>query len=86
MFNTNIVSGIQIQGLDVSGMSKSDAKYQLDNYITKKLPEEIKVKHGDFEATISLSQIEANIDTKTASENAFKIGREGNPFQMIIKC
>ena len=81
MFNTNIVSGIQIQGLDVSGMSKSDAKYQLDNYITEKLPEEIKVKHGDFEATISLSQIEANIDTKTASENAFKIGREGNPFQ-----
>lgn len=81
IFNTNIVSGIQIQGLDVSGMSKSDAKYQLDNYITEKLPEEIKVKHGDFEATISLSQIEANIDTKTASENAFKIGREGNPFQ-----
>ena len=81
MFNTNIVSGIQIQGLDVSGMSKSDAKYQLDNYITEKLPEEIKVKHGDFEATLSLSQIEANIDTKTASENAFKIGREGNPFQ-----
>ena len=81
MFNSNIVSGIQIQGLDVSGMSKSDAKYQLDNYITEKLPEEIKVKHGDFEATISLSQIEANIDTKTASENAFKVGREGNPFQ-----
>ena len=81
MFNTNIVSGISIQGLDVSGMSKSDAKYQLDNYITNKLPEEIKVKHGDFEATISLSQIEATIDSKTASENAFKIGREGNPMQ-----
>ncbi len=81
MFNTNIVSGIQIQGFDVSGMSKSDAKYQLDNYTTEKLPEEITVKHGDFETTISLSQIEASIDTKTASENAFKIGREGNPFQ-----
>ena len=81
MFNTNIIAGIQIQGLDVSGMSKSDAKYQLDNYITEKLPEEIKIKHGDFETTISLSQIEAIIDTKTASENAFKIGREGNPFQ-----
>ena len=81
MFNTNIVSGIQIQGLDVSGLSKSDAKYQLDNYISQKLPEEITVKHGDFETTISLSQIEASIDTKTAAENAFKIGREGNPFQ-----
>lgn len=81
MFNTNIVSGIQIQGLDVSGLSKSDAKYQLDNYISQKLTEEIIVKHGDFETTISLSQIEASIDTKTAAENAFKIGREGNPFQ-----
>ena len=81
IFNTNIVSGIKVQGIDVSRMSKSDAKYQLDSYISGNLPTEIKVKHGDFESTISLEQIEATIDTKTASENAFKVGREGNLFQ-----
>ena len=56
-------------------------KYQLENYLADKLPEEIKVKHGDFETTISLSQIEASFDTKTATDDAFKIGREGNPLQ-----
>ena len=81
MFNTNIIYGVYIKDMNVSGMSQSDAKYQLDNYIKEKLPEEIKVKHGDFEATISLSQIEVNFDTKTATENAFKIGRTGNPLQ-----
>ena len=81
MFNTNIIYGVYIKDMDVSGMSKSDAKYQLENYLTNKLPTEIKVKHGDFETTISLSQIEASFDIKTATEDAFKVGREGNPFQ-----
>lgn len=81
MFNSNIISGVYIKGIDVSNMSKSDARYKVDNYIKDMLPEEIKVKHNDFEATISLSQIEATFDTKTSSNSAFKIGRQGNPFQ-----
>ena len=81
MFNTNIIYGVYIKDMNVSGMSKSDAKYQLENYLADKLQEEIKVKHGDFETTISLSQIEASFDTKTATDDAFKIGRKGNPLQ-----
>lgn len=79
--NTNIISGVYIKDFDVSNMSKSDAKYQLDNYLNSSLPEEIKLKHGDFEATISLSQIEATFDTKTASNSAYKVGRQGNIFE-----
>ncbi len=79
--NPNIISGVFIKGLDVSGLSPSDAKYQLDNYLSDKLPEEIKVKHKDFETTISLSQMDIEFDTKTASNSAFQIGREGNVFE-----
>ena len=79
--NTNIISGVYIKGLNVSNMSKSDAKYQLDNYLENALPEELTVKHGDFEATISLSQIGATFDTKSASNSAYKVGRQGNIFQ-----
>ena len=79
--NNNIVSGVHIKGLDVSNMSISDAKYQLDNYINNLLPEEIKVKHGDFETTISLSQIGATFDTKSAVNTAYNVGRQGNIFQ-----
>lgn len=80
-FNTNIISGVSIKGIDVSGLSPSDAKYQIDNYIKDNLPDEIKVKHGDFEATISLSQMDITFDTKSASNSAFQVGRQGNIFE-----
>ena len=81
MFNTNIISGVHIKGIDVSNMSASDARYQLDNYINQTLPEEITLKHGDFETTLSLSQIEVSFDTKNAANSAYKVGRQGNVFQ-----
>jgi len=81
MFNTNIIHGIFIKGIDVSGLSPSDAKYQLDNYLNKNLPEEIKVRHGEFETTISLSQMGIEFDTKSATNSAYKIGRQGNLFE-----
>lgn len=81
LFNTNIISGVYIKGINVSNLSKSDAKYQVDKYINESLPEEITLKHDDFETTISLSQIEIEFDTKSASNNAYKVGRNGNIFQ-----
>lgn len=81
MVNTNIISGVSIKGIDVSNMSKSDAKYQLDNYIAESLPEEIKLKHGDFETTMSLSQIGTSFDTKSATNSAYNIGRQDNVFK-----
>ena len=81
VFNTNIISGIHIKGMDVSGLSASDAKYQLDNYLKTKLPQEITLKHGDFESTISISQMDISFDTKSAINSALHVGREGNIFQ-----
>ena len=44
------------------------------------MPEEITLKHGDFQTTISLSQINVSFDVKTAVNSAYNIGREGNIF------
>ena len=79
--NQNIVEGVHIKDIDVSNMSKSDAKYQLENYIANTLPEEITLKHGDYQTTISLSQIGVNFDVKNAVNDAYNIGRQGNLFQ-----
>lgn len=79
--NNNIISGVSIKGIDVSNLSKSDARYQVDSYINGILPEEIKLKHGDFEATLSISQIDAKFDTKEAANLAYSVGRQGNIFQ-----
>lgn len=80
-FNTKIVSGVYIKGIDVSNLSKSDAKYQIDNLVSQNLPDEIQLKHDDFIATVSLSQMETQFDTKNAVESAYLIGRQGNIFE-----
>ncbi len=79
--NQNIVYGVYIKDVDVSNMSKSDAKYQVENYISTSLPEEITLQHGDYQTTISLSQISVSFDVKNAVNDAYNIGREGNLFQ-----
>lgn len=81
VFNPNITLGVSIKGVDVSNLSPSDAKYQLDNYLADKLPEEIKVTHGDFETSISLEQMRIRFDTKSATNSAFSITRKGNAFE-----
>lgn len=81
VFNTNIISGVSIKEINVSGLSPSDAKYTIDSYINENLPEELTVKYGDFETTFSLSQMDIAFDTKTASNAAFEIGRQGNIFE-----
>ena len=80
-FNTKIVSGVYIKGFDVSNLSKSDAKYQIDNLVSQNLPDEIQLKHDDFIATVSLSQMETQFNTKNAVESAYLVGRQGNIFE-----
>ena len=46
--NENIVTGISIKNIDVSGLSKTQAKEKVENYIKEKLPENILLKHNDF--------------------------------------
>ena len=81
ILNQNIIAGVCIKGIDVSNLSTSDAKYQVDKYIETHIPEEITLTHGDFETTISLSQVEATFDTKTAASSEYNIGRQGNIFE-----
>ena len=80
LLNQNIANGVSIKGVDVSNLSRSDAKYQLDNYITSNMPTELKLKHGDFETTLSLEQLGVEFDTKSVVDTAYRIGREGNIF------
>ncbi len=79
--NQNIISGVHIKDVDVSNMSKSDARDKVNDYITSSLPEEITLKHGDYQTTISLSQIGVSFDVKNAVNNAYNVGRQGNLFQ-----
>lgn len=79
--NDNIITGVSIKGIDVSGLSKEEAKQKISEYINSSIPDEIKLKHNDFEVALSTSQLSIYFNTDEAVEIAYKIGRSGNIFQ-----
>ena len=82
--NTNsdkITYGISVKGIDVSGLTKDDAKELLNKYISDRLPENIQLKHLDFETSIPLSSLEVSFDIDSAINKANSIGKAGNIFE-----
>lgn len=78
--NEKIINGISISGIDISNMSKEEAKDKIQNMFEEKKQKDINLKYQDYENTISplLLEIEYNIDK--AVEDAYSIGRKENIF------
>ena len=79
--NENIVSGVSIKGVDVSGLSTEEAKETIQNYINENLPENINLVHNDYQTSIPLSALNVNFDIDSAVEQAYAIGKSGNMFE-----
>ena len=84
--NKNIVSGISIKGVDVSNLSKDEAKEKVQKHINDKLPENIQLKHEDYETSIPLSSLNINFDIDTAVNSAFQIGKDENIIKNSINA
>lgn len=81
MNNQNIVKGVSILGIDISGLSKEDATEKINNTILENIPSEIKLKHNDYETSIDTNSLEISIDVPSAVNSAYNIGRSGNILQ-----
>ena len=79
--STKIAKGVYIKGIDVSGLTKEDATKKISSYISSSIPEEIKLKHNDFETSLSTSQLSIYFNTEEAVNMAYNIGKNGNIFQ-----
>ncbi len=82
--NENIVSGVYIKGIDVSGLSIEEAKETIQSYIDENLPESINLVHDEYETSISVSALSVSFDIDSAVEQAYEIGKSGNIFQNSI--
>ena len=78
--NVNIISGIKVNGIEISNLSKEEAIKKLQEKANQKLESDIVVKTEDFEYGIKLSQIETNYNIEKALEQAYNTGRSGNIF------
>lgn len=79
--NTNIYNGIYIKGIDVSGLSKEEAKDIINTYISENIPEEIHFKSEDYETAISTAELNIKFDINEAVDIAYGMGRNGNIFE-----
>lgn len=79
--NSNkIISGISINNIEVSGLTKEEAKQKLETIIKEKTSKEIMLKYQDFETELSPELIEVKYDLDNAVDVAFQVGRNGNIF------
>ena len=79
--NTKIISNIFIQTYDVSNLTQEEAIKKINNIITSQIPEELTLKHNDYETSISTKELNIQFDTTNAVNNAYKVGRTGNLLQ-----
>ena len=76
--NNNIISGVKIEGIDVSELSREKAKEKINAVYEEKKQKEIVLKYGEYETTITPQLIDVNYDIDKAIEKAISLGRDSN--------
>ena len=76
----NIMAGITINGVNVQGLSKEEAKVLIMKKVDEQVNNEVKIYVDSEEQTILLSQIEIIYDVENAVNEAYKVGRRKNIF------
>ena len=76
--NNNIVSGVKIEGIEVSGLSREEAKSKIESIYNEKKQKEIILKYEDYDKTINSELLETRYDIEGAVEEAVSIGKNSN--------
>lgn len=79
-YNTKIISGVYIQGINVSGMSRQEAKETLENSLINNLPENIKLKYDNYETYISLDSLDIDFNIEDSIDIAYSLGKKREYF------
>ena len=79
--NTKIINGISVGKIDISKLSKEEAKSKLEEIYMAKAEKQIFLAHEDFETTITYETLETKYQIENAIEEAYNVGRAGNIFK-----
>lgn len=76
-----IISGVSVNGIDLSGLTKSEAEIKLNNELSANLINNIIVTRGDYSKTIETQSFDAAYSIEKSIDQAYNIGRiENNVF------
>ena len=78
--NEKIISGVTIQGIEVSGLTKEEAIAKLETVYTEKMNKNIMLQYEELESELNPTLMEVNYDIEEAVNEACSLGRSGNIF------
>ena len=78
MNSNKIISNTYINGVNVSGKTKAEAKEVLNNKYANKANKEVTLKYQDFETKMTPSSIEYNFKIDNAVDEAYSLARNNN--------
>ncbi len=87
--NESIIDGVSVFGIDLSGLSREDAKNKITAETENRISTELVLKHNDEVYTLHPSEISVSFDIDSIVDLAYSIGRNGNIFQnnyQIFNC
>lgn len=79
--NNKIISGISIQGISISGLTKEETETKFKELIEDLSQKEIVLKYGDLETSINFAELNIKYYVDTAINEACRLGRDGNIFK-----
>lgn len=82
--NENVYAGVHVNSADVSGFTYDELLSFLDEEFGGDLNEkEITIKINDVTKTFSFSDLGVSYDIESAAQEAFSVGRDGNPVKRL---
>jgi len=83
--DTHIKKGVSIEGVDISGLSKEDAKNKVQEEFLNKLDDTIYFQYGENIYSLGLEQINVHYKLDEAIDKAYNVGRIGSIFDKDIE-
>ena len=80
MFSNKIISGVSIGGINVSGLDKAQAVKLIEEKVTTRQKEIVKLKYGEYEKELPMEQLEVTANIEKAVDEALSKGRAENIF------
>lgn len=81
--NGKIQGGVFIKGVEVSEMTKEEAKNTIQAYLNEVMSDYVVFKYKDYEYNVEVSQIEAYFDVDAAVNYAYNVGRNKGFFTNV---
>lgn len=76
-----IITGIYIQGVEVSGLTQKQAIEKVQNEFKKVLPNNLTVVHNEYETQLNLEDLGTDLNIEEAVNRAYNMGRDSNIFK-----